>query len=647
MSVVDEVKDRLDLTDYIRRHVHLEKSGRNLKGLCPFHTEKTPSFYVFPDSNRWHCFGCNRGGDIFTFVMELEGLDFRTALEELARQAGVQLRPQTPQEAQAQSEADRLRELVGVAAEYYHTLLMTSPQAEAARTYLKQRGFTRETAETFQLGYSLDAWDALRTHLMGQGYSIEEQVKAGMLVQREDGRTYDRFRHRVMIPIHDRRGRPVAFGGRVLSSEDQPKYMNSPQTPIFDKGSLLFGYHLASRAIREADAAVIVEGYMDVMIPHQAGFQNVVAPMGTALSEAHLKQLQRLTQRFILALDPDSAGIHGTLQGLNTARQTLDRGQDPVFDPRGLIGFEGRLKADIRVITLPQGLDPDELVLEDPDRWAALVAASQPVVRFYFQHMLSQGDPTEPKRKSQIVDTMLPLLNDIGDSIEREAYVHEIAQRLALDPSTLLDRLRAMERAQAVRSQAAVAPPRGTRTGRRSSGARASARDVAENGGAEPARTGALSDLEAYVLTVLMHYPELRERVDTLLEQVGEVRISEQDFSGQYRLIWSSWVEIIEHPELELEDLLPSDILEPVQGWLAQGLPDMSLVQWERDVMRTILRKRQRELLQQNDQARSTLIVAKTEGDQATILAVGQRIKQISNELRRVQQALAHRSIGG
>ncbi len=620
MGVVDEVKERLDITDLVGRHVHLQKSGRYFKGLCPFHTEKTPSFFVFPDSQRWHCFGCGRGGDIYNFVMELDGLDFRTTLEELARQAGVPLRERTPQEIQAESEAERLRALITEAVDYYHALLMTAPQAGAARAYLRDRGFSRATVETFQLGYSLDAWDALRTHLLGKGFTVEEQIKAGMLVERDDGGTYDRFRDRVMIPIHDRRGRPIAFGGRVLSSEQQPKYMNSPQTPLFDKGRILFGYHLASRAIREADAAVIVEGYMDVMIPHQAGFENIVAPMGTALSEAHLKQLQRLTRRFILALDPDSAGIRGTLQGLDTARKTLDRDLEAVFDPRGLIGYEGRLKADIRVITLPQGLDPDELVLEDPQRWEKLLASSQPIVRFYFQHMLSQGDPDEPKTKSRIVDAMLPLLSDIGDSVEREAYAQEIARELRLDPRTLLDRLRAMERAEAVRLQAAAR---------------------------EQGRTRSPSDLEAHALMVLMHYPDLHRRVDARLKQLGLTPMHERDFSARYRLIWNAWTQLSDHPELTLDDFLPSDMLDLVQDWTAQLLPEVSPTQWERDVVRMILRIRERERKQQLREAQLTLGSIGTDESPADISGIKQRIKAISDELRTIQWALAQHPAQG
>ncbi|MBN1248952.1 MAG: DNA primase [Anaerolineae bacterium] len=619
MNVVDEVKERLDITDFVSRHVQLQKSGRYFKGLCPFHTEKTPSFFVFPDNQRWHCFGCGAGGDIFNFVMQLEGVDFRTALEELARQAGVPLRERSPQEVQAEDEADRLRSLLAEAVAYYHALLMSAPQAGPARAYLRDRGFKRETVETFQLGYSLDAWDAARTHLLGKGYTVEEQIAAGMLVERDEGGTYDRFRDRLMIPIFDRRGRPIAFGGRVLQPDQQPKYMNSPQTPLFDKGSVLFGYHLASRAIRAAGAAVIVEGYMDVMIPHQAGYRNVVAPMGTALSETHLKQLQRLTERYILALDPDTAGIHGTLQGLDTARKTLDRDWDAVFDARGLIGYEGRLKADIRVLTLPDGLDPDELILQDPQRWERLVDASQPVVRFYFQQMLSQGNPDEPKRKSQIVDEMLPLLKDISDNIEREAYTQEIAVELGIDPRTLLDRLRAIDRAEAIRTQAAV---RSQTT---------------------PAQTRAPSTLETHVLTVLLHHPEIRPGADVLLSEMGLEPMRDQDFASQYRLIWTSWCMMQEHPELELEDFLPSDMLELVGSWMRQGLPDMSQSQWERDVMRTIVRIRERERREELRQSQAALRSAQIENDSEAISSINKRIVAISDALRRLQWALAQR----
>jgi len=618
MTVIDEIKESLDITDFVRRYVELQKSGRYFKGLCPFHTEKTPSFYVFPDNQRWHCFGCNRGGDVFNFVMEHEGMDFRGALEELARQTGVQLRERSPQEMQAESEADRLRSLLEDATEYYHALLLSAPQAAGARAYLRDRGFKMSTVETFRLGYAMESWDAARTHLMGKGYSVEELVTAGMSIERDQGSTYDRFRNRVMIPIRDRRGRVIAFGARALADDQQPKYLNSPQSPVFDKGSVLFGYDTASRAIRQADAAIIVEGYMDVMIPHQAGFKNIVAPMGTALSEAHLKQLQRLTDRYILALDPDAAGIHGTLQGLDTARQTLDRDWDAVFDARGLIGYEGRLKADIRVITMPDGLDPDELVLGDPERWERLIDSSQPVVRFYFQHMLSQGDIGEPKFKARVVDEMLPLLKDVPDAIEREAYTQEIATTLGLDQRTLLDRLRALDRTEAIRTQAAVRSTRETR---------------------------APSDLETHTLTVLMHYPDLLANINAQLAEVNLEALDDADFAPQYRLVWTSWTQMREHPELELEDFLPSDMLGLVQAWMGEILPEMSLPQWERDLVRTVLRMRLARVREDLRESQMMLRSAQAEGDTDAIASSKSRVVSITERLLRIQSALAQRPI--
>lgn len=616
MSVVDEVKDRLDIVEVIGRHVHLQKSGRYFKGLCPFHTEKTPSFYVFPDSQGWHCFGCNKGGDLFNFVMDFEGLDFRTALEELARRAGVELQPRTPEQVEAENESERLRNLLEAAAAYYHTLLLTAPQAAHARAYVERRGFTQETLSTFQLGYSLNDWDALRSYLFGKGFSVEEQVKTGMLVVREGGGTFDRFRNRLMIPIHDRRGRVIAFGGRVLNPEDQPKYMNSPQTTLFDKSNVLFGYHLANQAIREADAAIIVEGYMDVMIPHQAGYKNVVAPMGTALTEGHLQQLQRLTKRFILALDPDAAGIHGTLQGLETARQTLDREWEAIFDPRGLVGVEGRLKADIRVVVLPEGRDPDEVILEDPARWEKLITESQPIVRFFFEQLLKQENPREPKGKARIVDAMLPLLNDIGDSVEREAYVQDIALRLGLDARGLLDRLRVRERAQAVRRQSAVKAP-GT-TG----------------------RTMPIGGLEAYMLTLLMRYPEILPLANAQLDAAQLERINDSDFSGTSRLIWLAWLELGAHPELELSDVLPADLLEQVHTWIASPLPDMPLDQWARDAVRTVLRLREKRLRDISKHTQSLVAEAQGEGDLRAERYLA-TLQSLSETLCRVQQALS------
>ena len=617
MSVVDEIKERLDLSDVVSRYIQLQKAGRNYKALCPFHNEKTPSFVVFPDSQNWHCFGCGRGGDVFSFVMEYEGWDFRTALEELGRQAGVEVRKQTPAQVEAAKEKDRLLAALEAATDYYHTLLRSAPQAKGARAYLKKRGFTGETVTRFRLGYSQRSWDATRTHLLGKGFSVDELVKAGLLVQKDDGGTYDRFRDRVIIPIRDRRGRVIAFGGRVLNPEDEPKYLNSPQTPLFDKSKVLYGLDLAARPIRDADAAIIVEGYMDVMIPYQEGYQNVVAPMGTALTKTHLKLLQRLTHNFILALDPDAAGVNATLRGLETARQTLDRQWRAVFDAHGLVGYEGQLDADIRVVLLPEGVDPDELILEDKRAWEQLLGDAQPVVRFYFNQLLQQEDPNEPKGKARIVDAMLPLLRDISSGVEREAYAQEIGLKLGVSARTLLDRLRAHERVRRVHHQAAVA---------------------ASDRSALPA------DLEGHALNILLHYPGLETRVDISLVEMGFAPIRDEDFSSDYRYIWDAWLEVLANPTLSLEELLLPSQFETVSQWRNTPLSEKDTEEWKRDVVRTVLMIREQRLRERHRQIQRLLFQSQTEGLRQN-KEYGHVLNQIHQDLREVQMALNPRQV--
>ncbi len=285
MSAVDEIKQRLDIVEVISSYVTLKKAGRNYKGLCPFHAEKTPSFVVFPDTQSWHCFGaCGTGGDVFSFIEQQENLDFPGALRLLARRAGVSLKPRTEADAAQDKLKKRLHEINERAAEYFHNLLLNSTEGQTARNYLSQREINRETLSRFQLGYALDDWQALSDYLQGRGYKPDDLLTAGLIIEREGGGHYDRFRGRLIIPIRDERGGVVGFGARALD-DSPPKYINSPQTPAFDKSTLLFGLDLAKGTIRREGLAVIAEGYMDVLTAHQHGITNVVASMGTALTE--------------------------------------------------------------------------------------------------------------------------------------------------------------------------------------------------------------------------------------------------------------------------------------------------------------------------------------------------------------------------
>ena len=442
MTAVDEIKAKLDIVDIVSETVNLRHTGKNYTGFCPFHTNtKTPAFVVFPETQTWRCFGqCNEGGDLFNFVMKREGWDFPEALRNLADRAGVTLQEFTPQEQEQVEENERLREILSMAVTFFQHQLRNTPAGKEALDYLYSRKLTDETIDAFALGYAPDSWDTLTTYMTSREVTEDDLRNAGLVSERESGGVYDRFRHRLIIPIRDHQGRMAGFGGRVLRTDDVPKYLNSPKTEVFDKGRLLYGLDMARREIRMKDQVIIVEGYLDVIGPYQAGFKNCVSPMGTALTEDQFRMIKRYSRNIILALDPDAAGQKATLRGLETARQTLDREGDVVFDARGLMQVEGRLKADIRVTTLPDGLDPDEIALENPEQWAHLVEQAKPVVIHVMETLAADQDIDDPKTKEAIARQVLPLIEDVKGSVEREAYRQRLARLLKVDERALVGR---------------------------------------------------------------------------------------------------------------------------------------------------------------------------------------------------------------
>jgi DNA primase len=447
MTVIDEIKDRLDIVDVVSTYVQLKKAGRTLKGLCPFHNEKTPSFVVFPDSQNWHCFGaCGTGGDIFSFVMRRENLDFGDALSLLAAKAGVELKPQAEVGAGEDGRLERLRAIQTDAAVYFHHLLNKSEEGAIAREYLARRGLSQETWQTWQLGYALDSWDALKNRLQGKGYPPDEIEEAGLIIRKEEtGSYFDRFRGRLMIPIRDGQGRTIGFGARILREDPNhpsPKYMNSPQTPLFDKGNVLFGLDMARKAIRDANLAILVEGYMDVLMSHQVGVANVVAGMGTALTEAQMRQLKRYTSNITLALDPDVAGEHAAVRGLEAARQSLDRDWEPVFSPTGLVRHESRLKAQLRIAALPEGLDPDELAYRDVERWREVISGARPIVDYYLGLVTREEDLSSGQGKARAIERLAPLIAEIANPIERTHYTQALARAVQMDERLVADQIR-------------------------------------------------------------------------------------------------------------------------------------------------------------------------------------------------------------
>lgn len=523
MSITQEIKSRLDIVDLVSEYVPLRKSGRSYAGFCPFHQNtRSPAFYVFPETQTWHCFGaCAEGGDVFSFVMKKEGWDFKEALARLAQRAGVALEEKQPVNREQQAIEDKLTDLLTAAADYFHQLLLHAPQAALTRQYVAERGLAEETQAAFRLGYALDSWDACRTHFNAQGYSDQDLVDAGLLTENpEKGTRYDRFRNRLMIPIRNVDGRVVGFGARTLDPDGQPKYLNSPQTALFNKSHLLYGLDVARRDIRQAREAVIVEGYLDVMQAWQAGFRNVVAQMGTALTEEQLRLLKRYTKRFILALDADAAGAKATLRSLQVARETLDREVEVRFDARGLVRHEGRLQADIRVVTLPPGADPDKLIRMDAGRWPQLLAQARPVVAYVIDVATRDLDLNDAKEKTAVARQVLPLIKDVVDPVERDHYWQQLARSLRVDE-------RALRQVQLPQEQQrAVKPANVPLDGRK---ALKSWRRTASVAGGGPISA---EIRQADYLCQCLHYPQMMIHVNQKLVQTQQSPVTENDFSA-------------------------------------------------------------------------------------------------------------------
>jgi DNA primase len=435
MSVIDEIKERLNIVDVVSDYATLQKSGRNFKATCPFHTEKDPSFFVFPERGTWHCFGsCATGGDIFSFVMKKENIDFGASLRLLAERAGVTLVPKQKEQA-VDREAERLYLINEAAAHYYHHVLLNSKTADSARRYLSKRGVSKEIIDIFELGYSPNRWDALCRHLEGRGYKRDELVRAGVVIAKEDGGNRDLFRNRLMIPIRNEGGKIVGFGARVLD-DTMPKYLNSPQTAIFDKSDLLYGIDRAKGAIREQNLAIIVEGYMDVLAAHQYGISNVVAPMGTSLTHRQVDSIKRMTRNIALALDADAAGEQATRRGLDVARQSLSKQKD--YRERDWMGAASKVDGrNLKVIMLPRGKDPDEVIREGPEEWNRLVDEAVPVMDYFFDAVISEVDLSHESGKSEAVEKLLPLISAIEDGVEEELYLRRLSQMVGVDQKTL------------------------------------------------------------------------------------------------------------------------------------------------------------------------------------------------------------------
>jgi len=417
-GIVAEIKTKLPVVDIVGETVQLKRAGTIFKGLCPFHGEKTPSFTVTPERETWHCFGCGEHGDIFTFLMRRDGLDFREALGRLAEKAGVELSERSAGEDRHRR---RLREALEAAIAWYREVLLQAHQAERARAYLAERGLNEETLDRFGIGYAPNTWEAMSKRLRSKGFSDQELTDAGLASPSTRGGVYDRFRGRIIIPIRDASARPIGLGGRIMPDTEGPKYLNSPATALFDKSRTLYGIDLAKGAIRREKLAVIVEGYTDVMAAHQAGFANVVASLGTALTAGQVELANRYADAVALAYDVDLAGEAAT--------------------QRGLLEELGPVVSKVRVIRIPAGKDPDELIRTDPDGWRTAVTDATELLPYFMQRAASEVDMRQPQGRSAYTRRMLDLLRRIPDRVEQDSYVPGLAKLAGIDERVLRDEL--------------------------------------------------------------------------------------------------------------------------------------------------------------------------------------------------------------
>jgi len=415
-SLVDEIKERLDIVEVVSGYLSLKKVGSNYRALCPFHSEKNPSFYVSPTRQIFKCFGCGAAGDVFKFIMLIEGVEFKEALKILAQKAGVKLKPEPKG---ARSEREKIFEICELACRFFIKQLKKTKKGEAILKYLLGRGLTQESIEKWRIGYAPETWRGLYDFLIEEGYKKEEIIKSGLVVMPEDGsRPYDRFRGRIIFPIFDIQGRVVGFGGRVRpgAKEEEAKYINTPNTPVYDKSKILYGLNNAKVAIRKENFAIIVEGYFDVILSFQVGAENVVATSGSALTEHHLKVLSRYTKNLILAFDMDIGGEEATKRGIDLAQ---------------MLGF------NIKIAFLPEGKDPADVVKENPTKWLEILKASKEIVHFYFEKLLEKFDKNTLNGKKEIARNLLPYIGRIQDKVEQSGWMRKLARELDVKEEAL------------------------------------------------------------------------------------------------------------------------------------------------------------------------------------------------------------------
>ena len=584
---VAEIKSKISVLEIVGETVALKRAGATYKGLCPFHGEKTPSFVVTPDRETYHCFGCGEHGDIFTFLMRRDGLEFREALTRLAERAGVEL---TDRSAREDRQKARLREALEAAFAWYREVLLQAHQAERARAYLAERGLSDETLDRFAVGYAPNTWEALSKRLHARGFSDNELIAAGLASSSNRGGVYDRFRGRIIIPIRDASGRPVGVGGRIMPGAEGPKYLNSPATPLFDKSRTLYAIDVAKASIRREKLAVIVEGYTDVMAAHQAGFTNVVASLGTALTAGQVELATRYADGIALAYDVDVAGEAATQRGL------LEE-----------LGQAAELSR-IAVIRIPAGKDPDELIRTDPDAWRNAVAAARPVMEYFIDLAVANGNRNTVAGRTAIIDRVRPAFRFVRHPAERAMYVQKLARLVDLPEPTLEADLRRPV-AERVRRPLPV--------------------EDADQGAAVPE----LPRLESEALRLLLRHPELAAE-----QAADEVPFTNAPAAAlaaaAARRDGTELLAFVEHLEAPLDDLARS-VLGPLTD-----APRLDLAAAREALRVCILRLRVMQLDERLRNGQALLRDASQDGDRGRVTEIEQKIDRLAREREELNRTI-------
>ncbi len=694
-SVIDAIKAKVDIADEISLVVSLQRAGKSLKGTCPFHNERTPSFYVFRETQTWHCFGCNEGGDIFSFVQKQQGLDFREALLYLAEKVGVPVEEygeRTEEDHEISVARERLLKLNQEALLWFHQTLLRSKDAAQARAYVQERGISTDTVVTFSLGYASEQWDDLSHYLLGRGYTEYELVAGGLARWRESesqegtrNGIYDYFRQRVIFPIRDIRGWVIGFGGRALG-DNKPKYLNSPQTLLFEKNTVLYAIDMAKDAIKQIGQVVIVEGYVDALIAHQYGTKQTVACIGSAITEKHIQQLKKLTKQVTLALDPDAAGSAATEQGIQEALKGFDRTVVPVplaankmegtgrgqgsggrqsrksgqQQPRGIIRLEEQVDAEINVLQLPAGEDPDELIRRDLSTWLYAVAHPLPLIDYYFVVRTADLHLREPAGQTEAAKRLLPVIGMVSDRIKRDVYIRKLATIAHMDERSLHDGLQRILRGQKtagviadftgkvggwqnasiqVHGQEGISGTNGS-VGEDDDHAQVSQQGtVAQQGsGLDKGKMNALK-WEDYLIGLLLQNPALSQHVCGI--------INDSDFAGTdtrelYRILNSVYQRDASPTLQPFEQFVPSALL-PTVARVVKNVESKSPqdgAKLVKEVVQCATRLKRMRLRQLNTELQYLIREAADEGDKAHERQLRQQAFEYQRQLRTIDNSI-------